>query len=70
MARRVISFTGRDGTGVIPVPGLRVGDKIIVNSTIGGVVAASFAHFVFEDDELMQSEAADLSSTSFYLLVE
>lgn len=70
MARRVFTFLGRNGDGVVTVSGLRIADKLTVMNEAGFDVSSLFSSFVVTDDEVIQLENGDLSAATFFILVE
>lgn len=74
------SFTGRNGIGVVSVPGLQAGDVLsLYNSTwdpivytsvpFVGTVGGSTIGVVDTADEIHQQYTTDYSATTFHLLV-
>lgn len=62
------AFNGRSGSGAISVPGLQVGDIVLV--FVNGNWASSFeSPTVSVADEMQQTSGADLSSISFELIL-
>ena len=64
-------FYGRDGAGPISVPGLKVGDAVIMN-TINGVDSnfhRSFEAFVTTDDEIYQWYSGNLEAEPHVMIL-
>lgn len=71
MAVKVFTFNGINGLGVVPVPGLKVGDLVIaIMIAETGFKEARFAEFVVTNGELFQTGAVDFSTTSLKALVQ
>ena len=68
-----VSFTGRNGTGAISVPGLRVGDIVVcgvnVTNTSPIVPGTSYEVVVSVDDEIQQLTVGDFSATNVVVVV-
>ena len=73
MARLLVSFNGINAVGNVSVSGLKAGDRVL------NIVSDSFATFniitffsslVKTDDELRQIVGSDLTSNTFYVLLE
>lgn len=67
-----VQLLGRDGDGPISVPGLKVGDAVVViakdNRTVNPF-QTTFELFVTVDDEIQQVHEGDISLHAFDLLL-
>lgn len=72
-AMRFLKFAGNNGAGACPCTGLKVGDTVIgiVDASGGGgsTSAASFQSTITVQNEIQQTDAADLSGSVFVALV-
>jgi hypothetical protein len=79
MARKVVTFAGINGSGIISVPGVRVGDQILSivfsASAPGGIIAgaqisSAFANFALVGGEILQVQNSDFTALTFAALLE
>jgi hypothetical protein len=65
------TFNGRNGTGSISVPGLKVGDIVtfaLLNSTVV-TVGGELETIVSIADEIQQVDSANLSTATFTIVI-
>jgi hypothetical protein len=70
---RKYEFAGRNGAGVIALPGARVGDVVITLTGVYGVdgdQSAAFEDIVSVADQLQQTSASDLSDHRYVVVVK
>lgn len=72
----LVTFSGRNGPGVISVPGLKAGDIVEMATvtsgagmTIGGDFPQQLCRFVVVDDELLQQSQADYSAVTIVAMI-
>ena len=72
MSRKLVTFAGRVGYGVISVSGVEAGDEILSIYSQNAQTDATkfFAPFVLTDDEILQTEFTDLHSYNCVALIE
>ncbi len=64
-------FFGRDGSGAISVPGLKVGDAVltITANNLNSAFPRALETFITVDDEIQQDSASNLESEPFVLVL-
>ena len=72
MAIVFVSFAGINGTGIISVPGLRIGDRVlnVAQAPNNSQVLNVMAQFVTVDDEITQSSLFDLSGNTYFAILD
>lgn len=73
----VVTFSGKNGTGAISVPGVKVGDVIEKSMAIDGPsgtgkgsdFATQLGSFVVVDDEILQQSTSDWSALTLAALI-
>ncbi len=70
---KVLSFTGKNGTGACTLTGAAIGDRVIgvAGITSGGIggAAASFESTITVADQIQQSSASNLSTLSYVVIL-
>ena len=64
MTRRIVSFTGNNGVGIISNSEFKLGDKVAFVIDSDGNVGGNFAPFIAVDGELIQTSSANLSASA------
>ena len=70
-AFKFLAFTGKNGAGACTLTGAKVGDKVIgvMNWTDGTNDAAKFESTITVADQIQQSDAGNLSTKGFFVLL-
>jgi len=61
-----VTVTGINGSGAVSAPGLKVGDRLLLN--YGPNPSAGFERIVTVDDEIQQNSGFDWTSYTFDLI--
>lgn len=67
----LLSFDGRNGAGACTLTGAEVGDVVcgVANAAGSGVQAAGFEAVITVADQIQQTNATDLSTNNFVVLL-